>query len=523
MANAPGLRFTDGTTTVTVSDGTTGWLVKYEAKNKRASDPEVTEQATTLLIGGISAVRTTVESLNKLFQQAETRRNTGVGTRVFVERLTEASGSWWRSELVEALPVLEASGMDWGLVQGKFEVSLIFTRKNWWEGAETQISLSNPCVEAATTSAVRVNFPRMYVAAAYLISFDSATKRISAAGIGLEYFLTGQTIKVFGSTSNDGTYTIADGGNATYITVNESLVTESAGTATKYILGARSNYVDVDASSVLGDLPAPTKLEITTDYGGAYYSDLVIAGLNTSNPANMYTLLEAEDRSSGGTISTDYTGTSYGQYTAHSVSAGTEADLLKFSLATHYGAGSYFLPILRFKTFADIFYAIKIMSGTATLYQSAWQRIEDYSETTKLVGTLKPVRFPPRAEMLVSSSTNQFDFYLVAKNASGSSATIHMDYIGLIPLDSHVQMKRLTNGVQIDKWIANAIEHEFYTIDGATYDVNLMVYGNGIYLKPGVAQRLVFEIMDFTSGEIHNVSRYHTIKLYYRPRKLTLN
>lgn len=143
MPNVPGLRITDGTTTVTLSDGSTGWLLQYEAKNKLASEPEVTEQCTILLLGGISAVRSTIESINRLFQGAQTWQKEKLGARVFVERLTESAGAWWRSEIIEALPVPEPSAMDWGVVQGKIEITLVFTRKNWWEGAEVSVPLTN--------------------------------------------------------------------------------------------------------------------------------------------------------------------------------------------------------------------------------------------------------------------------------------------------------------------------------------------------------------------------------------------
>jgi hypothetical protein len=60
------------------------------------------------------------------------------------------------------------------------------------------------------------------------IAFVAATKKVINAS-GLAIFLTGTTIKVSGSTSNDGIYTVATGGVAGEIVVTEALADESAG------------------------------------------------------------------------------------------------------------------------------------------------------------------------------------------------------------------------------------------------------------------------------------------------------
>ena len=61
------------------------------------------------------------------------------------------------------------------------------------------------------------------------ISFATATSKISDTGTGLAIFATGDNIRISGSTKNDGDYTIAIGGVAGEIVVNETLVDEDAG------------------------------------------------------------------------------------------------------------------------------------------------------------------------------------------------------------------------------------------------------------------------------------------------------
>jgi PKD repeat protein len=61
------------------------------------------------------------------------------------------------------------------------------------------------------------------------IAFDSGTKKITDSGSGLAIFKSGMTIKVTGSTSNDGIYHVVTGNVAGEIVVAESLTTEALG------------------------------------------------------------------------------------------------------------------------------------------------------------------------------------------------------------------------------------------------------------------------------------------------------
>lgn len=523
MANAPGLRFTDGTTTVTVSDGTTGWLVKYEAKNKRASDPEVTEQATTLLIGGISAVRTTVESLNKLFQQAHIYQAEKTGACVYVERLTEASGAWYRSELVEALPVLEASGMDWGLVQGKFEVNLIFTRKNWWEGDTlTELAISSPAKPTAATGETPVYFPRLVrYPGGSQISFDSATKRINDSANLLDEFQDGMTITVEGSTSNDGTYTIATGGgaHAGYITVNESLVTESAGTAT--IWGPECNYVEIGSTAMQGDLPARAKI-VVKSYANATRNakmDELFIGQNFSNSA-WVTLLEAEERDSGGTI-TYNSAHSKGAYTAHSVGAGVTSSLLEWVLdnADMVAAGGrWFRPLVRFKAFADVYYRL-YFERTAVEWVGPWQKLDGRSVTANIICPMSPIRIPNRPdEASVSGSFVRLG--LEAKNTSGTTATIEIDYLLLLPTDGYREIYHEGGYVSSGDTIT---DDGFIRMAYESSNVDLVTSGKQLMIYPGRTQKIHFDYIDHTSTTQQLPGEKAKVRVYYRPRYLTLN
>ena len=61
------------------------------------------------------------------------------------------------------------------------------------------------------------------------LSFTAATKTIADSALGLVSFPTGARIQISGSASNNGYFTIATGGVAGSIVVNEALVNEAAG------------------------------------------------------------------------------------------------------------------------------------------------------------------------------------------------------------------------------------------------------------------------------------------------------
>lgn len=77
------------------------------------------------------------------------------------------------------------------------------------------------------------------------IAFVSSTKKITDTATGLINFVTGDTITVSGSTSNDGSYTIATGGVAAEIVTTEALTDENVG-ASITLTKASADWVSRD-------------------------------------------------------------------------------------------------------------------------------------------------------------------------------------------------------------------------------------------------------------------------------------
>jgi hypothetical protein len=135
-----GLRFTDGTTTVTVSNLTDGILTGYQSGNENPISAETSELAYVVLRGTLSAKIANINLLNGFFLKARERQEKQFLSAVYVER-DIGDGVWWRSELIDGLVMLSSDGLD--AIGRSPEISVSFTRKNYWEGAEAQIPLSN--------------------------------------------------------------------------------------------------------------------------------------------------------------------------------------------------------------------------------------------------------------------------------------------------------------------------------------------------------------------------------------------
>lgn len=91
------------------------------------------------------------------------------------------------------------------------------------------------------------------------IGFESATKRITDSNSNLATIKTGDRLRVYGSTSNDGVYTVTTGSQATYCVVSEDLTDEAAGRqVTISKIATMTNNVVADGRTGLMWLRSPS-------------------------------------------------------------------------------------------------------------------------------------------------------------------------------------------------------------------------------------------------------------------------
>jgi hypothetical protein len=448
---APGIRFTDGSTIVEISDGIIGILLKYQPKNKDAETDEITEECKFLAIGELVTIRDTIEKLNRLFRQAKIYSRDKVGTKIYVERYIDSATGWWRSLLVEALPLPEPSTLDSGLINEKMEFSIAFTRKNYWEGEEMQVPLTN----------------------------SSATRTYNSITI----------------------YDHDDSGSN------------------------HDNWVSIAQDDVFGDLPGPARVEITNSQSG-WYTDRYYIGQNYTDPANFSHILEAEYATGASGTSDSYC--SGGEYVSITVTSGAEQEILKWSLdstAQVAAAGRWYKPLVRFRWDAGggsimeqgganpISYRMIIKIGTATIFTGS---------LAYRTGELPPIRIPPQLGSL--GSLGNIDLVLCASQNTGTSKTIGIDFVELQPLDGWRKLVLPTYLMQYTyRLIDDAIEGEAYmdTGSGSGKVAAKGRYGSQILLEPAKLQRLYF--LWEADGLWGTVDAKSSIKVFYRPRRLTLN
>lgn len=144
MAHA--LSLYDGTTTISLT-GSGVMLSQYvpstpEVGGNGIVEP-VTEPIEVVIYGAnTTAMRSVLNSIERMFIDAERRAMTGTGPRVFLQFQPDGDATAWRSELMAGSVTLDRTAMT-VFGQAQVKARLLVTRAPYWEGARTQIPLTN--------------------------------------------------------------------------------------------------------------------------------------------------------------------------------------------------------------------------------------------------------------------------------------------------------------------------------------------------------------------------------------------
>lgn len=137
------LQLTDGTTTVTLSGtspvvGCTYFPNTPERKNGAYSD--VTETAQVVLTGTAANIRTSINSIERLLEQAALRQMGGTNPKVYVN-YAPVSETAHRSEVLEGRVIWDTNpGLRrLGDTNPTVRIGVIWRRRFYWEGAETSL------------------------------------------------------------------------------------------------------------------------------------------------------------------------------------------------------------------------------------------------------------------------------------------------------------------------------------------------------------------------------------------------
>lgn len=159
------LRLTDGTTTVMLSGTSPVVGATYFPQPPDLDEAQpagwretVTETAEISLAGTASAIRTTQTTIERLLEGARVRQRTGAGPRVYVEYEAVTGDDWYRSEVLTGRLVWSQQPAARRLsdATAKVMVSVMWTRRYYWEGPETQLQLTSSANGTPTTGYVTV-------------------------------------------------------------------------------------------------------------------------------------------------------------------------------------------------------------------------------------------------------------------------------------------------------------------------------------------------------------------------------
>jgi len=140
MAHA--LSITDGTTTFSLST-TNAYLQLYVPTEAQPGEQSVTETVELMFYAAsASAMQTAIQTLQRLLDGLRRYQQWGVGPKVYFQFQPDGDSTTWRSEMLDARLEYKEDTLS-VYPQAKMPASLILQRVPFWEGALTQIPLTN--------------------------------------------------------------------------------------------------------------------------------------------------------------------------------------------------------------------------------------------------------------------------------------------------------------------------------------------------------------------------------------------
>jgi len=154
------VRLTDGTTTVDLNKTSPVQGATYFPSPPDATPDgwaeEVSETCEVLLIGTATAIRATVNSIERLFESARQRQRSGSGARLYVEYEAVTGDTYYRSEILYGRLAWAENPAARRLsdTTPRVQVAIHWTRRHFWEGALTAIALTSSADGSPVTTPV---------------------------------------------------------------------------------------------------------------------------------------------------------------------------------------------------------------------------------------------------------------------------------------------------------------------------------------------------------------------------------
>jgi len=282
------------------------------------------------------------------------------------------------------------------------------------------------------------------------------------------------------------------------------------------------NYVSIAAVDVVGDLPAPPRLEIKNNYDSTTRAaNMFVAHNVNSNPGTLAHILEAESATGGTT--TENANSSGGYDKALSWEVTTETQLLDWTLSTavlNACAGNFFRLLIRLATglaYSDLWLKVKIKMGLTVIWESEWILAPNGFSLFELATAQLPAYLAGAGDIYPAH------LVLFGKRNAAGTHYLNVDYMQLSPLDGWRKLQ--PQGYQLGylaRLMDDMIDDYLYTDSWDTPGKfgNYYSASAPLALIPNKLQRLYF--LHDTGGGSSAIARTLGIKVFYRPRRCSI-
>lgn len=469
------LSLTDGTTTISLADGSSCFVEQY---TPRAPELETTEAAGPAVYGdalsqvryqnvtesvalfvraaSVAALQTLVRSIEAMLEKAHRRQRVGGGAKVYLQVQLDGEAAAWRSEILTGRLVLDDDGLNWWPNKALRGV-LSMTRRPYFEGAETELELSTSNAAAATG---------------------------------------GRTI-----------YNHDDSGTG------------------------HDNWVQIASTQVAGALPAPVRLQLTNTSGAARtYSTFYVATLAHVDMSALTAgmVLEAETLNSTSTADANSSGGYYAarSYTASGDVVHTNSLIFDVSAAqVQQLAGRFCRVLARFQGLgpAPIWVQMYLQD---TNNSELWRGPELLLQATTgdlRVKDLGAVPLPP-ADLGSGAATVRLVVQYRVVLSNGQTLTCNLDFVQITPVE-YLRVVRVGGSpyVQVANnaaVVVDEIEDVAYFLTSGSRLAGMVRDGAPVMVAPGQTQRIM--MLCDESGNAMNIGRTLSVRAWYRPRRLSV-
>jgi hypothetical protein len=282
------------------------------------------------------------------------------------------------------------------------------------------------------------------------------------------------------------------------------------------------NWVDIAAADVLGDLPGPTRLEITNTYATNLIRWMWI-GQNFTDPDNLTHIIEGETSSTG--TEQSEASCSGGKYRQYVLSGSAENTMFTWSLSSSFlnsCKAQYYKIMARFyfTVPTNVKFRLQLKYQNIVIWQSGQISLD--TSVAIEIRDLFTLRLPPW--LLMQTSLAGLSMLITGQHISGSSTNVNLDFLQVTSLDGYRALQFAGYGAaQNERIMDDGFLGNVYVDNGSGSNKAgiILGYGNQINLYPGKKQRLYF-LMHSDVANTGEIDRTITVKLYYRPRRKSL-